>query len=78
MSEETVSKELPEGWRKRHQAFFERSDGAYVYYELDNLPYVRWVARQKNGHILRGYRTAKTARAALDREYPMEKQHGEK
>lgn len=80
MNTETVRKELPEGWTKQQGRAWSREDGSAV-----------WANRNKRYSAVPGglslhdtirslveYDDPYEAIAALDREYPMEKQHGEK
>lgn len=74
----SVSKELPEG-REAVGSGFRRADGQCSIAKTVSLgadAAVRWIAYGR--FCLGYYSTPKRAMTALDREYPMEKQHGEK
>lgn len=78
---ETVRKELPEGWQKRSASFYFRfaDRKACVFYRGNGI--WRGIAEAPDG--LSGYEVSRDCDplvviAALDLEYPMEKQHGEK
>jgi hypothetical protein len=72
-----VSEELPEGWEQT----YERYDGSTVVLDAEDGEHVWLAFLERQGDfplMVGGYPTAQAAMAALDREYPMEKQHGEK